>query len=333
MPRHSMNINLATILFFSLLGAGLRAGEADKPPAPPAAEPAPPVDLSTLPELELLVTSKFTPKEAKDTQANFLAILRREAFACFANLKPQYCAEPVKDGGARYRFVLEHTGTLQVAAQITSERTTVASQGGGGWFRNFYLDCQQSGTLTIKLLKWNGTKYEDVMKATVPMPKNDDPNNGRVQVGRTSGLTGDDQKCPVSIEMAQKSAFLSFLPGNVRDVIFGKLVTLTAAGFKSVPVPPNAGGGNAISAELTIKNSSCWSIKKIQTLVSTGASIFAPSTDPLANQGPMPFINLPEPLLPGQTAKVKVEGRELKAMKPGFQLVEFVQPPPPPPAP
>ena len=285
-----------------------------------------------LPDLEIQLTSKFS--NTTEIPNNYFAILSRQVLTSFNSLHAMPLKSdgksPPKDGTAQYRLVVEHVGNVVVGNQITTERVTQDGIGGGGWTRYFYIEVQQTGSLSLKLIKWEAEekKYKEIQKWSAPIPvsEREQAAKGRIEVGKVMGgfQKNDDAKPSISLLDAQKAAILAVQPGNIRDILLGKFVTIKANKTTAKALDAQKGGGFEVQSELTIKNNSPWSIKRLQVTATYTGGVFFPGTSAIEMQGPAPWVEFQQPVAAGEEVTVSVIGRDRKDQKSGIQGIEFL---------
>jgi len=287
-----------------------------------------------LPPLDVVVTAKLNTN--KEHMINYALTVQTEVVNHFPQLirRARTRNEVPKDGAAEYRLQIDITGSVTIGNQITSAlqknlfgAESTKAVGGDQFLRIFYIQGQQQTTANVKLLKWEESKYKEVLKWTAPMVKRPDEekNNGAIEIARSAGRSAQQQdtgKPPMSVEEAQKVALGLLMPGSITDGILGKLVEVKLVkADASKDVPP------AITADITVTNKSPWPLRRVGTLILWKNNLISPGDTQRGSLG-MQVMEFADPLKPDEpkTLTVKAKAMTDKTLKAGVREVEFVPP-------
>ncbi len=259
-----------------------------------------------LPEIDFAVTVKTNTN--KDHQMVYAYTLQRELGNCFGLLyipPPKHITTLPKDGAANFRLYVEATVNASVGNNITSETSSAVAQNNktdNYTQRAFYIQAGQTGNIQFRLCRWVDGKYQEVKKWTAPLPKSEEEEKlkGRLEIARVTSV--QNQTCPVKLEDAQLQAMSKLVPGPMYDAVFSQWlqVTVTKATPAKGTTPPGPAAITNFEAELSIKNSSPWIIKRCRLAIPYQGQILLPGDfaidgrwmtfkEPLASEMPQPL--------------------------------------------
>lgn len=290
-------------------------------------------------ELDVVAVSKLNAsKEHCEACAGHL---RNDAVVCFGRLAGVASTQragregrlsipnvPIKDGAARHRLLIEHTGTVALGAVST----TTGKTPGGEAYRVWTMDVQSQGTLQFRLMKWDGARYTDLQNWSVPVPRMEGPgiSGSQVEVARVSGVAANmnSTKLPTSPELAKLTALMATVPGNIRDLILSRLISVAigappkkdAASAGAAATPPAAGGAG-IPIVITVENKTPWPVKSVESVVLYQGKPVAVGDRAMADG--IYQLEFPEPLRGGQKISLPANARPSSRPKPGVYAAVF----------
>jgi len=285
-----------------------------------------------LPELDIVVTAKITPAAIPQEHSDALVRrLQQDAREIFFRLvspnAPLPSAGPAKEGAAKFRLFLEHATTINCGTQFSMKTEKVSNTGGDYTIRRWYLAFDQKAAYVARLAKWTGAKYEDVVKFSGPVAKNEKEirDAGTLQVAERSHRAGMDgpapDVCPISLDEARKTALRSAMPPTLRSSLYSKLVPVTL--LKAAPTKMDGAKPAEMAVEIKVENKSPWPLKRAEFAFSQGGVGFMVG-DERGMPGNQAFV-LPAPLEPGQATVVKAVAKpHLGGLPQGTQNAEFV---------
>lgn len=277
-----MRLMLFSLLFFPYL---LRAGD-------------------SLPELDIVVTSTvlpatLPPDHAVTVQRSIQRDLREVFFRLVS--RAYLPNAPMEDGAASYRLFVEHTATINLGTQVSGKVEKKTGLGANTIYRSWFLPYSQKATVAVRLAKWSDGKYEDVLKFSAPVPKNQHElqDGALVRIhDATFNTEKDNATFPLKPDEARKNALHRTLPPTLRTVLFPKLVPITLVKTAA------AGKPGELEVELKIENKTPWLVTRAEFAFTAAGQHFMAGKD---NGLPGNFsFALPEPLAPAQTTTVKV---------------------------
>jgi hypothetical protein len=284
-----------------------------------------------VPELDIVVTSKVTPANlpAEHTDALVKALTKdtREIFFRLVSPNLPIRPEAPKDGAAKHRLFVDHAATINCGIQISMKADSGGNVGGDYTVRRWYVPFDQKGTVAVRLAKWTGEKYEDIIKFSAPVPKNERElrDGAAMQIAERAHRGGsvgtDSNQCPVGLDEARKTALRQSLPPTLRSTLYSKLVPITLV--KAGP----GGKPGEVQVELKVENKTPWPLKRAEYAFAQGSGAAAQHFMAGEERG-MPgntAFSLPEPLAPGQSTTVKTGAKAHQGKLPsGTQNAEFV---------
>jgi len=285
-----------------------------------------------LPELDIVVTTKITPATIPQEHADpILRALQKDAREIFFRMvspnAPLPSAEPAKDGAAKFRLFLDHATTINCGSQFSMKVEKISNAGGDYTVRRWYLPFEQKATYAVRLAKWTGTRYEDVIKFGGQVPKNEREirDGGTLQVAETSHRAGMDGKapevCPTPLDEARKTALRNSLPPSLRSSVYSRLVPVTLV--RASPTKMDGAKPAEMAVELKVENKSPWPLKRAEFAFTQGGMGFM-AGDERGLPGNQAFT-LAQPLAPGQSTVVKAVAKVHQGGLPqGTQNAEFV---------
>ena len=273
-----------------------------------------------IPEIDFALNVKLSTPPTHQTA--YLENMTFSLRSCFGSMAAPAAPAPLKDGAAKYRLFIDGTVAIVFGNTVTQEKSEDTAKLGGFFQITYFLPIQHTGTLQLKLCKWDGQKYTDVEKWTAPVPSKE-YKGGRIEVATAIGGGGAVPKMPWSVEEAQLRSYSSVMPGPMGDAVFAHWLQITpqrAVPSKSNPPPSAVSPITNFDVELSIKNSSPWTVRRLSSNVAYQGQVL--HLGEVSNGGY--WASFPESIPPGKTTRATAPARLAdKTTHPGILGLEI----------